>query len=335
MPDENPVEPATQRFADQVGPEAEDRIPPRLSSALGAFAALMGGVAVAALAGEIVAEGSPRAVGAFVALVYAGGGLLVVLRGLPSQRSAGVVAIAAAVPGVFGFLILSGDFDRTDPATVLALSTIVWGVLHVVGPTRGHPVLLTAALVGAWATVIVQIGLDTVFGALDSPFVGRSSSDAYLLEDPDTAGTAIASLLFGCAYLATGYALDRAGLRGTATVFVGTAAVALGLGVFTAIPGRDPWLAGLLLIAGGALVGFVGGTRERRLSTWLGAAVTVVGLFTVVDAAVPDDQTMASALLALAVAGVVVVAVPRLAVAMGELGGVRESDISATSPQEE
>lgn len=333
MADVTPVEPATRRFAELAGSEAERRAAPRLSSALGAFAALMGGVAVAALAAEVVAEGSPRAVGAFVALVYAGSGLLVVLRGVPSQRSAGVVAIATAVPGVFGFLILSGDFDRTDPATVLALSTIAWGILHVVGPTRGHPVLLAAALVGAWATVVVQIGLDDVFATLDDPF--STSTAGPIGFDPDASGVAVASLLFGCAYLASGYALDRSALRGTATVFVGAAVAALGLGVFTAITGRDPWLVGLVLIATGALVGFVGGALGRRLSTWLGAAVTVAGLFTVVDAAVPDDQTVAVAVLALAVAGVVVVAVPVLAAAMGEPGALRESDISDTSPQGE
>lgn len=335
MADETPDQPATERFADHVGPVAGDRVPPRLSSSLGAFAALMGGVAVAALGGEIVTDGAPRVVGAVVALAYGAGGWLLVVRGLPSQRSAGVVAVAVSVPAAFGFLILSGDFDRTDPATVLALSTIAWGILHVVGQTRGHPVLLAAALAGAWATVIVQVGLDAIFGALDPPFVARSSSDAYFVEDPETAGAAIASLLFGCAYLAAGYALHRAGLRGTATVFLGTAIAALAFGVFTAGTGRDPWLAGLLLLAAGALVGFVGGALGRRLSTWLGAAVTVAGLFTVVGAAVPDDETVAGALLVLTVAGVVVMAVPLLAVAMGEPGGLRESDISDMSPQAE
>lgn len=333
MADETPVEPATQRFAEQVGPAAEDRVPPRLSSALGAFAALMGAAAVAALAGEIVTDGATRVVGALVALAYGGGGWLLVVRGLPSQRSAGVVAIAVSVLMVFGFLILSGDFDRTDPATVLALSSIVWGILHVVGPTRGHPVLLAAALVGVWATVIVQIGLDSVFATVDAPFA-RSAADPFDL-DPDASGAAVASLLFGCAYLAAGYALDRSALRGTATVFVGAAVAALGFGVFAATTGRGPWLTGLLLIAAGALVGFVGGALGRRLSTWLGAAVTVVGFFTLVDAAVADDETTIGALLALAVAGVVIMAVPLLAVAMGEPGGLRESDISDASPQAE
>lgn len=321
--------PATERFVDHVGPAAAERPPPRLASAVGAFAALMGGVAVVSLAAEAVSGGAPRAVGALAGLVYGGGGLALLLWGLPSQRSAGVVSIAVAVPAVYGFLVLSGEFDRTDPTTVLALATITWGTLYVIGPSRGHPLLLAATLVGAWATVVVQVGLDDLFLSFEDPF------DASPVFEPDTSGLAVASLLFGCGYLAAGYALDRAGVPGAATGFLGAGLAALGIGVFAAGTGRDPWLVGLLLVASGSLVGFVGGHLGRRLSTWLGAGVAILGLLSLVDATVPDDEVTLSAFVGVTIATVVVGAVPLLARGMGESDGYRESDISHPSPQPE
>lgn len=333
MADATPVEPATRRFLRHVGPIAAERPAPGLASALGAFAALLGGVAVTVLGGEIVAGGAPRAVGALAALVYGGGGLALVIWGADAQRSAGVVAVTVAVPAVFGFLVLSGDFDRTDPATVVALAAVAWGALHVLGPTRGHPVLLAATLVGAWAAVVVQIGLDEVAALLDDPF--RDTVSDPLVADPDSSAVAVASLLFGFAYLAVGYGLDRAGLRGTATVFLGAAIAALALGVATASTGRGPWLVGLLLLTAGCLVGFVGGDLRRRLSTWLGSGVAVLGVATLVDAAVPDDRVTAAALVALGAVALVVGLAPRVAAGMGESGRPRKSDISGTSPQPE
>lgn len=311
------VEPATERFRRHVGPEAAQRPPPALARAGGGFAALFGAFAVAALGGEVIADGTSRGLAALLAAGYGVGGALLLARGRPSQRTAAVVAVAASVPAFFGFLFLTGHVSRSDPTTVLALSSVAWGTLHVVGPTRGHGALLGAALVGAWLTVAVQIGIGEIAGTF-TPF---ATDAGFVFGTPDTAGVAIASLLFGVVYIVAADGLDQAGLHGTATAFLGAGVLALGAGVLVGTMGRDEWLVGLLLMAAGAFVGFVGARRSRRATTWLGAGAAVAGAIALVSSPVADDQTVAGAIVALFTAVAVVAAVPSLAAGLGEEEG--------------
>lgn len=310
------VEPATERYRRQVGPEATERPSPQLAGAVGGLAAFLGVPAIAALVPEIVEGSASRSVGFAAFAAFGAGGVALLLAGAPSQRTAGVVALAAAVPMAVGFLILSdGNFSTSEPTTVLALSTVTWGILHLAGPGRGHAVFLAAAIAGTWATIVVQTGLDAVTAINPiSPF----GPPEFFGPEPDTTVPALVSLVFGAGYLLAAFALDRAGLRGTATAFLGVGIAAVILGVVLAGSGRDEIVVGLLLLSAGALVGFVGGRLGRRFSTWLGALGAVSGLATVVVALFDGDAVAAGSLTLLAVAAAIVVAVPLLARALGE-----------------
>lgn len=299
--------PATERFAAHVGNEARRRPEPALSRALGGLAALLGATALVALAADVIVGGTDRAIGALFFLVYAAGGFALLRLGAPTQRTAGVTAVAVAVPAALGFLILDeGGYSASKPTIVLALSTTVWAVLHVAGPTRGHAALLAAALTGAWATVMARLD---ALAVVDPPVLDPT---------PDTLGPAVASLVFGVAYLAAGTALDRTALSGTATTLLGAGVVALGAGVALAGFERSELAVGLLLVVSGSAVGYVGSRLRRRLLTWIGAGATVAGLGIAAVGPFGDDAVSDPASVVLGMATLVVLAVPALARALGE-----------------
>lgn len=320
-----PIPPATERFAEQVGPDARARPQARPARALGAFAALVAVPALGALIGEIVTGDRSKGVGFVAFALYGAGGVLVVMRGGPSRRSAGVVALAASIPIALGFVIFSDDgFSTSEPTTVLALSTVAWAVLHLAGPARGHAVLLAAALTGAWATIVLQTGIDAVAAlsptALFSPGFGPT---------PETATPALVSLVFGAGYLVGAFALDRSGLGGTATAFLGVGIAATSLGVVLAGVGRDPAVVGGLLLTAGLLLAFIGAVLTRRLSTWLGAAAATIGAALLL-ARPFEDSAEGAAIAVLAGVGVVVVLLPTLDSALG--GGKAGGGPGATPP---
>lgn len=276
---------------------------PSLARAVAAAGAVLAALALAALGVDIVLDGGGRAGVAFLFLLYAAGGWLLVVFGAPSQRTAGVAAVALAVPAVLGFAVIErGGYSPSDTTATLALSTVVWAVLHVAGPTRGHGLLLGAALLGAWGTVMLGTDAPAV---LDPPTFGTP---------PGTTGPAVASFLFGAGYLVTGLALDRAGLRGTATAFLGAGLVATAGGVWLATADGSDALVGALLAAGGAGVGVVGARLRRRATTWAGAAAAVAGLAVLLTAPFGDwDDVAPPALVLLALGAAAVLAAPRLA----------------------
>lgn len=309
-------EPLTERYRRWAGPGAVERSAPTASHAVAGIAALLAGFAVAALGAKVLEAGQPRGLAALVGAAYGVAGLVALARGRGPQRSAGAVAVMVSVPLTLGYLILGdGDVDRTEPATVVALATVAAAVLHVAGPGRGRPLFLAVALVGAWLTPVVQLGVD----ALVEPF-DTFGYDGGLGPGPDTTALVIVSLLFGIGYLAAGSFLDRAGLRGTATAFIGVGDVALAAAVVVGATGREQWLSATLVVAAGAYVGFVGARLGRRLTTWAGTAAFVIGIVLLFDAAVPDDAEVTAALVALVVSTLVAALTPALADALGEDG---------------
>lgn len=311
MPDTD-IAPATERFAAHVGPEARDRPEPALATAVGGAAAFLAALALAGLGGDLLVGGTSRGVVALLFLVYGLAGLALSFFGHPAQRTAGVVALATMVPGALGFWVLAVDgYSSSDVSTVLAGSTVAWGLLHVAGPARGHGLLLGGALVGAWATIVTAVGLDA-FSLLD-PFAEPQPAFGPV---PDPVPPAVVSLAFGSAYLALGYVLDRAGLRGTATAFVGAGALATGFGVAWAAVDRTEVVGGLLLLVAGAAVGLLGTRLRRRTSTWLGAAAAVTGIATL--AVAPFDEVRPAVVALVAAMAVVVAALPLLAAFLHE-----------------
>lgn len=311
---ETTLPPATERFAAHVGADAAERPAPSLARALGGFGALLVGAAVAALGVDVVLDGGSRVGVALMFVPYAGAGLALLVFGAPSQRTAGVTAVAVAVPAVLGFAILErGGYASSDVTGVLAASTVAWGLLHVAGPARGHGILLGAALVGAWATV--ASGLDVL--ALLDP-VGPAAT-------PDVTAPAAACLAFGVVDLAAARVLDHGGLRGTATGFLAAGVGALGGGVALTTVGGSDLLVGALMVGAGSAIGWVGSRGARRLSTWTGAAAFVGGLGVLASASFTGDDLTAPALAALG-AGVAVVALtPALGRRLAKPGTTPES----------
>ncbi|HET6663935.1 MAG TPA: hypothetical protein VFG94_06740, partial [Acidimicrobiales bacterium] len=145
--------------------------------------------------------------------------------------TAGVTAIALAVPPLFYFLTF--DVDGVPPWSaegILALSALVWLVSYVIGPPRGRPLLLGAGLVAAVLLAFelteepFSAGFDTAFVdespfAPDEPFPGDEEFTGQS-DEPDPTTLGIISLAFGATYLVAARLLDRRGFTGTATPFV-------------------------------------------------------------------------------------------------------------------
>lgn len=298
---ETPILPATERFRRHVGADAIRRPPLSLARALAGFASLLVGAALLTIGVDVVLRGGSGVGLAVVFAGYAVAGLVLATLRTPAYRTAGVVATAVSVPGAVGFLVLElGHISSRSLSSTLAVSTVAWGLLHVIGPTRGHPILLGATLLGAWTTVLVGLGVL----ALGEPGTLRSPEDL--------AASAVASLVFGAIYMWAGWALDRSGLAGTATGFLGAGLAALGTGVVLVETWHSLAVAGILLITGGAVVAWLGRSVHRPVVTRAGAAAWVTGLAAVAVAAA-DGAVLGPAVGAALAGGVLVAVAPLLA----------------------
>jgi hypothetical protein len=89
----------------------------------------------------------------------------------------------------------------------------------------------------------------------------------------------LVSTLFGLAYLAGLFLLDRRGYRGLAVAFVIPCAEALFSGTQSlGTAAHHAWVGGALTLAAGLLFGVVGDRGGRRFTAWLGAVVAAIGL---------------------------------------------------------
>ncbi len=161
--------------------------------------------------------------------------------------TAGVTAIALAVPPFFYFLTF--DADGAPPwsaEAILALSAVVWLVSYVMGPARGRPLLLGAGLVAVvlLAFQFMEQPISTGFEATfvdespftpEDPFPGEEPfpEDEFTTQgdEPDPTTLGIISLVFGGAYLVAARLLDRRGFAGTATPFVVASLAAIPAGI--------------------------------------------------------------------------------------------------------
>jgi len=89
----------------------------------------------------------------------------------------------------------------------------------------------------------------------------------------------IVSTLFGLAYLAGLFVLDRRGYRGLAVAFVIPCAEALFSGTQSlGNAAHHAWVGGLLTLIAGLLFGVVGDRDGRRFTAWFGSVVAAIGL---------------------------------------------------------
>ena len=218
----------------RLGAWAGRRAEPRLWISLaGAGCALaVAGVVIISGDAQVGEEGfsdGSRVPGIILCLVVAAGGYAL-LHWFPESpaATAGVTAIALAVPPFFYFLTF--DADGTPPWSaegILALSALVWLVSYVLGPawvvrccwapdwwrwccwrsssrrSRSPPGSRRPSSTRARSPPTIR-----------SP--GTTSSPARATS-PDLTTLGIISLVFGAAYLVAAHLLDRRGFAGTAT----------------------------------------------------------------------------------------------------------------------
>jgi hypothetical protein len=294
-------------FLARLGAWAGRRAEPRLWISLaGAGCALaVAGIVIISGDAQVGDEGfsdGSRVPGIILCLVVAaaGYGLLHWFAESPAA-TAGVTAIALAVPPFFYFLTFDGDNAPPWSAEgILALSALVWLVSYLIGPARGRPLLLGAGLVAVvllafqFAEEPFSAGFETTF-VDESPFGpdeplpgdGESTSET---DEPDPTTLGIIALVFGVAYLATARLLDRREFAGTATPFVVASLAALPAGI--AFLGEDLEAAGAggFSIVAGLGVAWVGARGERRASTVIGAGGVALGIVLIIADAMEESS---------------------------------------------
>ncbi|HKA83566.1 MAG TPA: hypothetical protein VKD21_06870 [Acidimicrobiales bacterium] len=299
-------------FLGRLGAWATRRAEPRLWISLaGAGCALaVAGVVIISGDAQVGEEGfsdGTRLPGIIMCLVVAVAGYVLLHWFAESPAAtAGVTAIALAVPPFFYFLTF--DADSVPPWSaegILALSALVWLVSYVVGPARGRPLLVGAGLVAVVLLVFQLVeepfsaGFEDTFVEApfapdeplpgDEPFPGGESLTSESGEpDPTTLG--IISLLFGVAYLVCARLLDRRGFAGTATPFVVASLAAIAGGI--ALLGEDIEAAGAgaASVVAGLVVAWFGARSGRRGSTVIGAGGVALGIVLIIADAMQESS---------------------------------------------
>jgi hypothetical protein len=261
-------------------------------------------------------------------LVAAGYGLVIALRRGP-LATAGIVAGALAVPMLMMFVsfdvgdVLSGGLPFSVDAVYL-VSSVAWLVSYFVIPgARGRAFLLGTAAAGFASYVALKAAGDSVFRtAFQTVGPGGPAGSG------DTNSLAAVGLVFGLAYYAIAFFLDRRGRSGAAVAMVFAAFVTTVGGVVAAVPTFEQVGTGVLLIVLGAALSWYGGHNGRRFTTWAWTAGLLIGIGLLVQKAVTDSYTGAG--ITLIVVGVVVaIAAHVLTRATGEAPDI----LDETSPQ--
>jgi hypothetical protein len=294
-------EPGWQRALDALGPDARERPAPDLLGALAAGGGALFGIGALVLCAGDDGDNRPGILIASAILVLAG-----YVGAVPHDRRLRPAAVALVSLGVVVFVFEAfrdsvADGKLAAPFIVVAVLSFV---MYLAPILRARPFLLGIALtslVGCLAFLIAQGDLDSS----DSATIATSAAeDAYA-----------ALLVAGVVLLAVAFLLDHAGYHGVATVFVAVSIISVLAGAFgTAARIGEAGGAVLVGLAGLALavVGYFG---QRRLTTWLGAAVVTYGVAALAIAIVSSDDRVGGGIL-LAVFGAALVAVafvlPRL-----------------------
>lgn len=113
------------------------------------------------------------------------GGALMVVERDGALHTAGV-ALAAGAVAPLAFLLVNDPRQIDDKGDFLVaglVAVLLWALLFLLGPARGHGLFLGLALLGMWATAFSQTSLDALF----LPFAATQSArlEAPGLETPE------------------------------------------------------------------------------------------------------------------------------------------------------
>lgn len=274
------------------------------AAAAGAFVAFSGAMTLAFDASGTDDGGVSTTPGTLISLaVVIAGYVLVATQREGPIATAGVVAFAIALPFFVGYATFEeSSFQPLDVGTVLGLSTVGWAAAYAVGPSRGRPFLLGAALLGAWLFV-----LDQVTDVLSSPFelAGALVFSTFDPVDelggpglgtPDPTEIATVCAVVAAIYLVGSHLLDRRGLVGAATPMVAVGHAAAIVAVLSYIDDLQEIGTGLLAVGIGVFLLYRGAATERRGTTWLGGIYVAVGVQSVTTG-LTDSATTGGVLL--------------------------------------
>src|SRR5262245_33852286 len=203
-------------------------------------------------------------------------------------RSAAVAALVFAIPQFWAFAVV-GDgegIDRGDFRIILLLSVATYVVFYLLTWTRGRAVLLGLALLLFTNWIVFEVSdQSTPFGLGAPTQVTRGFNEPRQLvgNDDNQTETGIVEVILAAVLLGGAVVLDRRGRAGAATpllVVGGLQAVSA-----AAVLGTDAdnvYAAGAFVAVAGLAIGLAGTLGRRRGTSWVGAAVLLVGALIVV-----------------------------------------------------
>ncbi|MGH9032608.1 MAG: hypothetical protein ACRDZV_10820, partial [Acidimicrobiia bacterium] len=292
------------RLLEQLGWRGERRAAPFLSHALGAGGGALLAVGVLVLGFDLGDDDGSTMPGALFCALLIAAAIVLLFRMPGPVRSGCVAALVLGVPGLWFFLTtIESSSGSTTALQLLSFASFLG--LFLVPPTRGRAILLGLALLFLWSFVTGEVAGINKLAEIQT----ESSSDVIVSDDFDDGDfeefdedeetfpesnaetdAGVVSLIFGGAYLAAAWVLDRRRLVGLGTPFVAIGIIAAATGVI--IVGIDAGAigGGVLAVAVGVGIGFVGARGfDRRASVWLGALTAVVGITVVIEDIVDLD----------------------------------------------
>jgi hypothetical protein len=319
----------------RLGAWASHRAEPRLWISLAGAGCALAVVGVVIISGDaqVGDEGfsdGTRVPGIVLCLVVAAAGyaLLHWLAETPAA-TAGVTAIALAVPPFFYFLTFNSDgVPPWSAEGILALSALVFLVSYLIGPAQGRPLLLGAGLV-AMVLLVFQFTEEPFSAGFEEAIVDESpfaTDDPFTADDeftgqgdePDPTTLGIVSLVFGAAYLVAARLLDRRGFAGTATPFVAASLAAIPTGIAFLGEDLEEAGAGAASIGAGLLVAWLGARSGRRASTVIGAGGVALGIVLIIADAMQESSPTSIGIALLVAGGAVALGAQLLHMQTGE-----------------
>jgi hypothetical protein len=320
-------EAGTTSFLDSLGERTRRRAEPRTSIAIAGAGCALGILGVLIVAGDTGVDDSsgdfnqlPGIV--LSALVVAAGFFVLATAREGAMATGGTVAAALGVPPLMFFLTFDeNSFAPYSAEGILIVSTVVWLGAYLVGPGRGRPFFLGSGLIALWLTVLQLT--EKVFDVPFSPWSwfffgtptfestgseidpttgeiigGDFSGDGFgpSFHSPDPATIGMLSLGLGVAFLVCGRLLDKGGRHGAATPFAFAALPCLTIGVIALAPDLEAAGSGLLMVAIGLALAYLGATVWRRATTWIGGGVAALGLAVFLGDMAGDSATTAGML---------------------------------------
>ena len=212
-------------------------------------------------------------------------------------RSAAVAALVFAIPQVWLFAII-GDgegVDRGDFRIVLLLSVATYVVFYALTWTRGRAILLGVALLLLTNWIVFEVADQSVPFGVDAATQVRGggfNGPQQLAGGDNATETGIVELVMAAVLLGGAVVLDRRGKIGAATplLVVGGLQAVSAAATFGA-DAEDVYAVGVFLALAGLAIGLAGSLGRRRGTSYVGAAILLVGALVVVGKGTNDSAS--------------------------------------------